>query len=360
MAHKPGSIVHVEIHSPAPEKTQRFYEEVFGWKFESIPQMNYTTFKAPSPPDGGLITPMEGMGPTVLNYLLSTDIDETQRKIERAGGSVVVRKSEIPNFGWFAIFRDPVGNHPGALPEHAAAAGRPSAQGEAGEQSTSSKVQGSPRPVGGPRRSRLRPTPRTVFRGPDDGPVHVCSRVRAEECDELGDVLGRPVLSTLPWAAMTDRVERLAEGDVGDVSRGHRVDRDALVALDFRQDAGESMAGDLANRVVIRRARELLGSLHPDVHNASPAFAPHVGEGRFDRVEHAVNFRAQNTLPESVIDLREIPSRIPLASRVVDQYVHRPEVALRMSEHGPYLCPARCVRADEGGPHAELLDRPNQ
>ena len=109
MAQKPGSIVHVEIHSPAPEKTQRFYEEVFGWKFESIPQMNYTTFKAPSPPDGGLTTPMEGMGPTVLNYILSTDINETQRKIERAGGSVVVTKSEIPNFGWFAIFRDPVG-----------------------------------------------------------------------------------------------------------------------------------------------------------------------------------------------------------------------------------------------------------
>ncbi len=109
MAQKPGSIVHVEIHSPAPEKTQRFYEEVFGWKFESIPQMNYTTFKAPSPPDGGLMAPMEGMGPTVLNYILATDIDETQRKIERAGGALIVPKSEIPNFGWFAVFRDPAG-----------------------------------------------------------------------------------------------------------------------------------------------------------------------------------------------------------------------------------------------------------
>ncbi len=71
--------------------------------------MNYTTFKAPSPPDGGLMEPMEGMGPTVLNYILATDIDETQRKIERAGGALIVPKSEIPNFGWFASFRDPAG-----------------------------------------------------------------------------------------------------------------------------------------------------------------------------------------------------------------------------------------------------------
>jgi hypothetical protein len=109
MAQKPGSVVHVEIHSPAPEKTQAFYERVFGWKFQAIPEMNYTTFEATSPPHGGLMKPMEGMGPTVLNYILSTDIEETQRKIELAGGAIVVPKQEIPKMGWFSIFRDPAG-----------------------------------------------------------------------------------------------------------------------------------------------------------------------------------------------------------------------------------------------------------
>jgi hypothetical protein len=109
MPSKPGSIVHVEIHSPAPEKTQRFYESVFGWKFESVPAMNYTTFTAPSPPNGGIMSPMEGEGPTVMNYILSTEIDETIRKIELAGGAILVPKSEIPKMGWFAIFRDPAG-----------------------------------------------------------------------------------------------------------------------------------------------------------------------------------------------------------------------------------------------------------
>jgi len=105
---KPGSVVHVEIHSTAPEKTQAFYERVFGWKFQAIPEMNYTTFDAPSPPGGGLQAAAE-MGPMILNYLLSTDVAADLRKVQDAGGSVLVPKSEIPGMGWFAIFRDPTG-----------------------------------------------------------------------------------------------------------------------------------------------------------------------------------------------------------------------------------------------------------
>lgn len=106
---KPGSVVHIELHSAAPEKTQTFYERVFGWKFTSVPEMNYTTFAAPSPPHGGLMAPMEGSSPQVLNYLLSDDIAKTAAAIEAAGGSILMPRTEIPTIGWFAIFRDPGG-----------------------------------------------------------------------------------------------------------------------------------------------------------------------------------------------------------------------------------------------------------
>src|SRR6266699_663467 len=36
MAQKPNSIVHVEFHSTAPEKTKAFLSDVFGWKFQDI------------------------------------------------------------------------------------------------------------------------------------------------------------------------------------------------------------------------------------------------------------------------------------------------------------------------------------
>lgn len=109
MAQKPGSIVHVEVHSNDPARTKQFFGDVFGWKFQDIPQMDYTTFEAPSPPNGGVMKPMENMGPTVLNYILSADIDATSKKIEAAGGAILVPKSEISKTGWFAIFREPGG-----------------------------------------------------------------------------------------------------------------------------------------------------------------------------------------------------------------------------------------------------------
>ena len=46
MASKPGSIVHAELHSADPAKTKQFYGEVFGWKFEEMPEMNYIMWRA--------------------------------------------------------------------------------------------------------------------------------------------------------------------------------------------------------------------------------------------------------------------------------------------------------------------------
>ncbi len=106
---KPGSIVHVEFHSRNPSKTKQFYAEVFGWKFQDRPEMDYIMFEAPSGPGGGVTKPMGGMQPGVLNYILSDSIEKTAKKIEQAGGSIIMAKSEIPNFGWFAIFSDPEG-----------------------------------------------------------------------------------------------------------------------------------------------------------------------------------------------------------------------------------------------------------
>ncbi len=105
---KEGSIVHIEIHSSDPTRTKEFYKEVFGWKFQDIPEMNYTTFQAPNAPHGGLQKHGED-GPTVLNYIMANDITRTLERIENAGGKVVVPKSEIPMFGWYAVFQEPGG-----------------------------------------------------------------------------------------------------------------------------------------------------------------------------------------------------------------------------------------------------------
>ena len=106
---KPGSFVHIEIASSDPERTKRFFEDVFEWDFESVPEMNYHTYAAPSPPHGGLMAPMESQHPGILNYLLSHDIDADVKKIQEAGGRLLQPKMEIPGVGWWALFEEPTG-----------------------------------------------------------------------------------------------------------------------------------------------------------------------------------------------------------------------------------------------------------
>ncbi|HKW43657.1 MAG TPA: VOC family protein [Thermoplasmata archaeon] len=108
MVQKPNSVVHVEIHSNEPEKTKTFLKDVFNWKFEEMPAMNYSTFEPPSAPGGGL-QKADNMPAGVLDYILSENIENTLKKIQNSGGAVVMPKTEIPGFGWFAVFQDPTG-----------------------------------------------------------------------------------------------------------------------------------------------------------------------------------------------------------------------------------------------------------
>ncbi|TLZ68913.1 MAG: VOC family protein [Methanobacteriota archaeon] len=128
MAQKPNSVVHVEIHSNAPEKTKAFLKDVFDWKFQDVPEMNYSMFEPPSAPGGGL-QKAENLPAGVLDYILSKDIDGTVKKIQSSGGSIVTPKMEIPGMGFFAVFQDPTGitlalYEPQAAPRQAPASRR--------------------------------------------------------------------------------------------------------------------------------------------------------------------------------------------------------------------------------------------
>jgi len=106
---KEGEIVHVEFHSNDPVRTKQFYGQVFGYKFEDIPAMNYTMWKAPGGSAGGLMKVLENRPPQVLNYLLANDIERTLRKVSAAGGAILQPKMEIQGQGWWALFQEPGG-----------------------------------------------------------------------------------------------------------------------------------------------------------------------------------------------------------------------------------------------------------
>ena len=112
MSNRP--IVHVEISAKDLEKAGKFYSEIFGWKVEQIPEMNYATFEAEGGPGGGF-NPVNDGNPagTVIVYVGTDDIDADLAKAESLGGKTIVPKTVIPQMGWFGIFEDPSGNRLG-------------------------------------------------------------------------------------------------------------------------------------------------------------------------------------------------------------------------------------------------------
>jgi len=105
------SIVHVELAAKDRKALGQFYSKVFGWELQHVDEMNYTTFKAGDCVGGGF-NPVTNENPagTVTVYIDTDDVTASLKAVEQAGGTILVKETEIPNTGWFGMFRDPQGN----------------------------------------------------------------------------------------------------------------------------------------------------------------------------------------------------------------------------------------------------------
>ncbi len=105
------NVVHVEVPAVDVEAAGRFYQELFGWKLQHVPEMNYTMWEDGSGSGGGFPqVSEENPAGQVLVYIDSDDIEADLKKVEKLGGKVLVPKREIPGQGWMGIFQDPTGN----------------------------------------------------------------------------------------------------------------------------------------------------------------------------------------------------------------------------------------------------------
>ena len=104
-------IVHVEFSAQDREAAGKFYSDLFGWKIQQYPEMNYATFDTGEKAGGGF-NPVSETNPagSVLVHVSTDDIDATLAKAEALGAKIVLTKTEIPDTGWFGIFSDPTSN----------------------------------------------------------------------------------------------------------------------------------------------------------------------------------------------------------------------------------------------------------
>jgi hypothetical protein len=108
-----SKLIHFEIPANDPEKIQKFYSAVFGWKTTEYDPGRYWMVEAGPEEEpgihGAIMKRMDPQQPIGV-YLNVADVDEAIKTIEQHGGKMVVPKSPVPSMGYFAFFTDPEGN----------------------------------------------------------------------------------------------------------------------------------------------------------------------------------------------------------------------------------------------------------
>ena len=110
--------VHFEIHASDPATLVAFYEGVFGWKVQHLPQMNYWLVDTGEGLgiNGGIMKRM-GAPPAEMQsvnaFVCSLGVDSVDGSLGKAlaaGATVALPKMTIPGVGYQVYIRDPDGN----------------------------------------------------------------------------------------------------------------------------------------------------------------------------------------------------------------------------------------------------------
>jgi uncharacterized protein len=100
-----------ELNGPEPERTSKFYSELFGWHMDTV-EGGYILIDTHSGSgvNGGIGLTREGHAPHGIFYAEDPDIQAVLDKAESLGAKTVVPVTEIPEMVTFAQFLDPFGN----------------------------------------------------------------------------------------------------------------------------------------------------------------------------------------------------------------------------------------------------------
>jgi predicted enzyme related to lactoylglutathione lyase len=105
-------VVHCEFWTKSPKKVAEFYQKVFDWKIQSMPEMNYHMVEpgCEGSIGGGIMTPQDGTLPGNTSFYIDVDdLVAYRKRIQDAGGKILVEKQEVPGMGAYSFFSDPDG-----------------------------------------------------------------------------------------------------------------------------------------------------------------------------------------------------------------------------------------------------------
>jgi uncharacterized protein len=108
----PGALSMNQLNTTDPEAAQRFYTDLFGWRFEEVQggPAPYHGIYLGARLNGGMMQmpPGQPAPPHWLVYFGIDDIDAAAEQISSSGGRVVVEKMDVPG-GQILVAQDPPG-----------------------------------------------------------------------------------------------------------------------------------------------------------------------------------------------------------------------------------------------------------
>jgi uncharacterized protein len=113
VVNQPGALCVNQLNTSDPEAAERFYSELFGWRFESVgtPDSPYWgIFRGDSMNAGMMPLPPGAPMPSHwLVYFGSADVDAHAADIASRGGTLMVEPMDVPPAGRILVAQDPQG-----------------------------------------------------------------------------------------------------------------------------------------------------------------------------------------------------------------------------------------------------------
>ena len=117
-ARMPNNIAHFDVHADDVERARRFYERVFGWRFEAWGPPDFYLVHTGTGADPGIhgsvskrLEPLSGGGRIGYECTISVDdLGAIKAAIVANGGKVLLDDHEIVGVGTLIRFEDTEGN----------------------------------------------------------------------------------------------------------------------------------------------------------------------------------------------------------------------------------------------------------
>lgn len=119
----PSHVSHFAINADDLQRARRFYENVFGWRFEPWGPPGFYLIHTGNPDDPGVQGAMQKRrelvpGQRTLGYECTVGVDSADavaKAAEANGGKVILAKTILPTVGELVWLQDPEGNVVGAM-----------------------------------------------------------------------------------------------------------------------------------------------------------------------------------------------------------------------------------------------------